>query len=575
MTCGDDKFCVFCEIRRLPQKRKENAWSMGKNVSFIQVEWKNMVRDSWQALRKKYFMNVLIVFIVAVVVGGYSFSTKNAVIGSDTSVEDAQIQAVYDRATGKSNAEVIENLINETDMLQVDTRLASTTAEKYTHGVVSVFVNEITSSGSVGFGILNGVNTLVFNDSLSRSIVIFCFAALLLVFNTFVRNVLIVGQCRYFLEHRRYSETKADCLLFAYKFGKTRKVAKVMFIRYVRQFLWNLTIIGGFVKRYEYSMIPYILAENPEIEWREAFRLSKEMTMGEKKRLFGFDIICFIGYAIASFTFNFLNVFFINPFKECTLAEIYMNLREHRTDTADKEKYLKDTALATAEVSDEAYPDSAYQMEPVTRRSWVMVDYGRKYKFTTLVMFFFTFAFVGWAWEVFYTLLNNGILANRGTMLGPWLPIYGVGGIIIIVLLKPFRRNPLLMFLVTIVACGTLEYFTSWILEVLFHTKWWDYTGFFLNLNGRVCLEGLLVFGMAGLAFTYICAPMLDNLYRHLTLRARRPICITLAVLFLLDLGWSAIHPNQGTGVTCSDEKEETTVTETVETKDELIYNPF
>lgn len=548
---------------------------MSKNKSFIQIEWKNMVQDSWQALRKKYFMNVLIVFIVAVVVGGYSFSTKNAVIGSDTSVEDAQIQAVYDRATGKSNAEVIENLLNETDLLQVDTRLANTTTEKYTHGVVSVFVNEITSSGSVGFGILNGVNTLVFKESISRSIVIFCFAALLLVFNTFVRNVLVVGQCRYFLEHRRYSETKADRLLFAYKFGKTRKVAKVMFIRYVRQFLWDLTIIGGFVKRYEYSMIPYILAENPEIEWRDAFRISKEMTMGEKRGLFGLDVICFIGYVISSFTFNFLNVFFVNPFKECACAEIYMTLRENKTSAEVKAKYLKDTALATSTVTETAYPDSDYQMEPVTRRSWVMVDYDRKYKFTTLVMFFFSFAFVGWAWEVFYTLLNSGVLANRGTMTGPWLPIYGVGGLIIIVLLKPFRRNPLLMFLVTVVACGTLEYFTSWILEVLFQTKWWDYTGFFLNLNGRICLEGLLVFGMAGLAFTYVCAPMLDNLYRHLTLRARKPICLTLSILFLLDFGWSAIHPNQGAGVTCSDEPKVTAIAETQESEEELINNPF
>ncbi len=526
---------------------------MGKRTSYIHLELKHIVKDSWKAFKNKYFMNVLIVFMVGVIVGGYSLSTKNAVIGTTTSVENAEMQAVYDRATGKSNAEVIENLVNEIDFLHIDTSLAKTTAQKYSRGVVSVFVNEITSSGSVGFGILNGFNTLIFKDSISRSIVIFCFALVLLVFNIFVRNILIVGKCRYFLEHRRYSDTKADRILFVYKFGKTLNVAKVMFIRYVLQFLWNFTIIGGFVKRYEYAMIPYILAENPDIEWKEAFKLSKKLAFGEKRRIFGLDVLCFGGYIISSFTYNLLNVFAINPLKECAYAEIYMTLRELKTEPEIKEKYLTDEALSTDEVVLTAYPETAYKLTPLKKRSWIKIDYERNYKFTTLVLFFFSFAFVGWCWEVFYTLLNQGILANRGTLLGPWLPIYGVGGLIIIVLLKPFRKKPLIMFGVTVVACGILEYFTSWILEVLFDTKWWDYTGFFLNINGRVCLEGLFVFGLAGVAFTYIFAPMLDNLYSRLSMKSRKPICIILAILFITDLCWSAFHPNHGAGVTIDD----------------------
>lgn len=526
---------------------------MGKRTSYIHLELKHIVKDSWKAFKNKYFMNVLIVFMVGVIVGGYSLSTQNAVIGTNTSVENAEMQAVYDRATGKSNAEVIENLVNEIDFLHIDTSLAKTTAQKYSRGVVSVFVNEITSSGSVGFGILNGFNTLIFKDSISRSIVIFCFALVLLVFNIFVRNILIVGKCRYFLEHRRYSDTKADRILFVYKFGKTLNVAKVMFIRYVLQFLWNFTIIGGFVKRYEYAMIPYILAENPDINWKEAFTLSKKLAFGEKRRIFGLDVLCFGGYIISSFTYNFLNVFAINPLKECAYAEIYMTLRELKTEPEIKEKYLIDEALSTDETVLTAYPETAYKIAPLKKRNWIKIDYERNYKFTTLVLFFFSFAFVGWAWEVFYTLLNQGILANRGTLFGPWLPIYGVGGLIIIVLLKPFRKKPLLMFGVTVVACGILEYFTSWILEVLFDTKWWDYTGFFLNINGRVCLEGLFVFGLAGVAFTYIFAPMLDNLYSRLSMKSRKPICIILALLFITDLCWSAFHPNRGAGVTIND----------------------
>ena len=136
-------------------------------------------------------------------------------------------------------------------------------------------------------------------------------------------------------------------------------------------------------------------------------------------------------------------------------------------------------------------------------------------------------------------------------MHGPWLPIYGVGGILIILLLKPLREKPGLLFTGAVVVCGVVEYATAWALETFLHKKWWDYTGFFLNIHGRVCFEGLLVFGMAGLAFTYIFSPMLDDFYKDkLDIKYRRIICIILIVLFVADLVWSVISPNTGVGVT-------------------------
>ncbi len=110
------------------------------------------------------------------------------------------------------------------------------------------------------------------------------------------------------------------------------------------------------------------------------------------------------------------------------------------------------------------------------------------------------------------------------------------------------------MFIGAFAACGALEYFTSWILEVLFDAKWWDYTGYFLNINGRICLEGLFVFGLAGVAFTYVFAPMLDNLYAHLKDSYRKPLCTILLILIAADAGWSAFHPNTGAGITYTDE---------------------
>lgn len=528
---------------------------MEKRKSVINLNIFHIAKESWKAFKTKYFMNVLVVFLAGILVGGYSLSTKNATIGSTEDVINVGTQAVYDRAIGKSNAEVLENFVNGLEILKVDTRLASTTTQKYTRGVVSVFVNQITSSGSVGFGVLNGINTLVFQGSIKKSVVIFCLAVVLLLVNTFIRNIFLVGKCRYFLEHRRFSETKSDRLLFIYKYGQTSNVAKVMFIKYIRQLLWNFTIIGGIRKNYEYCMIPYILAEDPTMDYKAAFKLSKELTKGEKRRMFAIDLMYFFGFMVSSFSYNLFSVFLLNPLKQCTYAEIYTTLRESKVEIEEASIMVKDINLYKNRVVASSYPESAFPITPLQKRNWITIDYDRNYSFSTIIMFFFTFSFVGWCWEVFYKLLNEGIIVNRGTLTGPWLPIYGFGGLIIIVLLKPLRHKPLTMFVGTVAACGILEYFSSWALEIIFDTKWWDYSGYFLTINGRICLEGLLVFGLAGVAFTYVFAPMLDNLYSRVKMKQRKIIIPLVMVIFLFDAIWSVFHPNTGVGITYTEEE--------------------
>ena len=508
------------------------------------------LKNSWKAFRMKYFMNVMIVFAVGIIAGGYSLSTGLGTLGSSQDAAAIQAQLITDRATGRSNAQSIEDFLVSQEIVKINTN-ALTTGQHYTKGVLSVFVNQISTSGSLTYGILNGINMLLFKGSIGRAVVIFIFSVVLMLFNIFVKNCITVGKCRYFLEHRRYADTKGDTLLFVFKFNRTLNVAKVMFLKSLFQFLWNFTLIGGIMKSYEYSMIPYILAENPDVKWKDAFALSKQLTKGDKRRLFLMDVYYGIGYLLSTFTYNLLAVFFLDPFRECAYAEAYMKLREVKRDVIEKApELLNDRILAVANITDGIYPDSAFTLPMHQKRQWIKIDYNRNYSFWTIVLLFFTYAFSGYVWEVFYTLVNEGLLVNRGTMTGPWLPIYGVGGMIVIVVLKPLRKNPILMFFGTFVGCGILEYAASWLLETLFHTKWWDYQGYFLNINGRVCLEGLFVFGLAGVAFTYIISPLLDNLFSKIKMPTKKYIGIGLLIVFAIDLVFSAFHPNQGAGVT-------------------------
>ena len=105
-------------------------------------------------------------------------------------------------------------------------------------------------------------------------------------------------------------------------------------------------------------------------------------------------------------------------------------------------------------------------------------------------------------------------------------------------------------FLLTMLIAGIVEFSTSFYLEVTKGMRWWDYSGYFLNLDGRICLEGLIVFGLGGLAAVYFIAPMLDNLYTKIPKKTKTVVCIVLILAFSFDAVYSLIHPNIGDGIT-------------------------
>lgn len=179
------------------------------------------------------------------------------------------------------------------------------------------------------------------------------------------------------------------------------------------------------------------------------------------------------------------------------------------------------------------------------------IYYMRNYSLTTICFLFLVLSFVGWLWEVSLHLIETGKFVNRGVLHGPWLPIYGTGAVIVLLLLKKLRNNLPVHFAASIILCGFVEYFTGWYLELTHDgQKWWDYSGYFLNLHGRICAEGLLAFGILGGVIIYLLAPVLDVMTRQLPIKA---FTITVAVLmcvFLTDNFYSSRHPNTGEGIT-------------------------
>lgn len=179
------------------------------------------------------------------------------------------------------------------------------------------------------------------------------------------------------------------------------------------------------------------------------------------------------------------------------------------------------------------------------------VSYLRLYSLSSIILIFFTVCMIGWLWEVSLHLVKEGVFVNRGVLHGPWLPIYGSGGVLILMSLFRLRKNALVQFMSAVVVCGVLEYCSSLFLEIMHDgMKWWDYSGYFININGRVCAEGLLVFGIGGVAIVYILAPLLDNFFRKIPAKTVVPVCLALILAFGADQVYSFKHPNKGKGIT-------------------------
>lgn len=426
---------------------------------------------------------------------------------------------------------------------------------KYNRGILSVFFNNITASSSVTFGTLNAINEMIFKDRIMFGIVLILGNLLAFLAWFFIKNPLKVCEKRFFLEAHTYEKVSMDRLLFVFQIRKLWNVAKIMFAKVLFTGLWALTIVGGFVKHYSYYMIPYIVAENPNISRSEAFTLSISMMKGNKWKAFLLDM-SFAGWNLLSYiTGGLAGIFYSNPYLSATRAEFYFQLRHEAIkrevnycECFNDAYLLQKPTNASEEVL--SYPMELFSIAPYERRKTIKHDYRRHYTVWSLVLLFFTFSVIGWLWEVSLHLSTDGFV-NRGVQHGPWLPIYGSGGVLILVLLQKVREHPIVTFFLTVCVCGVLEYSTSYYLEMTHNgTKWWDYSGYFLNINGRVCAEGLLVFGLGGCAIIYFAAPLFDDLYKKIPHKIQIMLCIILLGTFGTDVAYSHKHPNKGKGIT-------------------------
>ena len=149
----------------------------------------------------------------------------------------------------------------------------------------------------------------------------------------------------------------------------------------------------------------------------------------------------------------------------------------------------------------------------------------------TYFMLFFIYAILGWIIETTLVSIEKRKFVNRGFLIGPYCPIYGFGGLAITVLLKNYTKDPIVLFLMAVIICGTLEYFTSYIMEKIFKARWWDYSAKKYNINGRICLETVVPFGILGCLVMYVLNPIT---FKYLNMLSNSMLNIISAICFTI-----------------------------------------
>ena len=146
------------------------------------------------------------------------------------------------------------------------------------------------------------------------------------------------------------------------------------------------------------------------------------------------------------------------------------------------------------------------------------------------------YSVLGWIIDTIDNFILRGKLLNRGFLIGPYCPIYGVGVLSIIYFLQRYTNNILKVFVLSIFICMIVEYFTSYLLEKLFDARWWDYSNFKYNLNGRICLDITIQFGIGSVIVMYLVHPLFIKILDSLSSNTIMILGISILIIFIIDI---------------------------------------
>ena len=158
-----------------------------------------------------------------------------------------------------------------------------------------------------------------------------------------------------------------------------------------------------------------------------------------------------------------------------------------------------------------------------------------------VLMDFYIFAFAGWIYESTFVSVRDRKFVNRGFLVGPILPLYGFGAVAVYVFLRPFSKTASLLYIMGMLVATVLEYITSWLLEVTFHTKWWDYSEEPYNFQGRIALIPSMFWGILSLLMFDVLQPAATYLIELIPRKTGEILLFLFVLLTVVDIVYTVI----------------------------------
>ena len=153
-----------------------------------------------------------------------------------------------------------------------------------------------------------------------------------------------------------------------------------------------------------------------------------------------------------------------------------------------------------------------------------------------ILAYFFVYGVLGWCVEVAFAAVKEGRFVNRGFLNGPICPIYGVGVTVVVYFLTPYKDNLILLYALSTVLVTVLEGITGYLMDKIFHHKWWDYTNQPLNIGGYVCLIFSLVWGVACVLIVRVIHPVIHKILTFIPHTLGLVMLVVLEVCIFVDL---------------------------------------
>lgn len=153
----------------------------------------------------------------------------------------------------------------------------------------------------------------------------------------------------------------------------------------------------------------------------------------------------------------------------------------------------------------------------------------------TLFLLFIIYSFLGWFMEIIIVFKKENKFINRGFLIGPICPIYGYGALLITISLTKYYNDIPVLFILATILGASLEYFTSYVMEKIFKTRWWDYSDHKYNINGRISLTTSIGFGILGVILVHFLNPFFKNVLTLIPSILLTIIAVILLIILITD----------------------------------------